>query len=188
MPESFFNKVRPQPATSLKKRFWYRCFSVNFKKFLRKHFYAEHLWPTSSANPWDLMFQHICWMAKIIIYFSWLYVSTDYVLFAPFISDNLLILNSRGIKYKVGNFHFLWLKHLIKNLLHRYLMKRTPLRRSVWFYMICILIKRTSRWGTWNVYSAKHGISKRILRNTLDNLVAETVKEARFRSRHNKVY
>ena len=36
-------------------------------------------------------------------------------------------------------------------------------------------------------YSAKHGISKRVLRNTLDNLVAEVVKEAFFRSRHDKV-
>ena len=37
-------------------------------------------------------------------------------------------------------------------------------------------------------YSAKHGISKRILWNTLDNLAAEAVEEARFRSRHKKVY
>ena len=36
-------------------------------------------------------------------------------------------------------------------------------------------------------YSAKHGISKRILRIKLDNLVAEPVEEARFRSRRNKV-
>ena len=35
---------------------------------------------------------------------------------------------------------------------------------------------------------AKHGISNRILRNTLDSLVAETVDKVRFRSRHNKVY
>ena len=37
-------------------------------------------------------------------------------------------------------------------------------------------------------YSAKRGISKRVLRNTLDNLVAEAVKEAFFRSSHNKVH
>ena len=36
--------------------------------------------------------------------------------------------------------------------------------------------------------SAKHGISKRIIRNTLDNLIAEAIKEARFGRRHNKVY
>ena len=36
MPESLFNKVaRLTPATLLKKRFWYRCFPVNFVKFLR---------------------------------------------------------------------------------------------------------------------------------------------------------
>ena len=33
--------------------------------------------------------------------------------------------------------------------------------------------------------SAKHRISKRMLRNKLDNLVAAVVEEARFRSRHN---
>ena len=37
-------------------------------------------------------------------------------------------------------------------------------------------------------YCAKHGMSKRILRNTLDNLVAKVAGEARFRSRHNNVY
>ena len=37
-------------------------------------------------------------------------------------------------------------------------------------------------------YCAKHGISKRIFRNTLHNLVAEAVEEARFRSSDNKVY
>ena len=37
-------------------------------------------------------------------------------------------------------------------------------------------------------YCAKHGISKRIFRNTLQNLVAEAVEEARFRSSDNKVY
>ena len=37
-------------------------------------------------------------------------------------------------------------------------------------------------------YCAKHGISKRILRNTLSNLVAVAVAEVNFRSRHDKVY
>ena len=36
MPESLFNKVRPQPVTLLKKRFKHGCFSANFRKFLRK--------------------------------------------------------------------------------------------------------------------------------------------------------
>ena len=56
MPQSlFFNKVRPQPATSLKKRLWRKCFSVNFAKFLRKPFLAKRLWTTASANPLDFM-------------------------------------------------------------------------------------------------------------------------------------
>ena len=37
-------------------------------------------------------------------------------------------------------------------------------------------------------YCANDGLSKKILRDTLDNLVAETVEEVRFRSRYNKVY
>ena len=35
----FFNKVAGlMPATSLKKRLWYRCFPMNFAKFLRTTF------------------------------------------------------------------------------------------------------------------------------------------------------
>ena len=41
----FFNKVAGlRPATLLKKRLWYRCFAVNFVKFLRIPFYIEHFW------------------------------------------------------------------------------------------------------------------------------------------------
>ena len=41
----FFNKVAGlRPATLLKKRFWHRCFHVNFTKFLRKPIFIEHLW------------------------------------------------------------------------------------------------------------------------------------------------
>ena len=41
----FFNKVgNLRPATLLKKRLWYRCFPVNFVKFLRTPFIMEHLW------------------------------------------------------------------------------------------------------------------------------------------------
>ena len=32
-----------RPATLLKKRLWYRCFPVNFAKFLRTPFLTEHL-------------------------------------------------------------------------------------------------------------------------------------------------
>ena len=40
----FFNKVAGAPAALLKKRFWHRCFPVNFAKFLRTPFFIEHLW------------------------------------------------------------------------------------------------------------------------------------------------
>ena len=33
-----------KPATLLKKRFWHRCFLVNFAKFLKTPFFIEHLW------------------------------------------------------------------------------------------------------------------------------------------------
>ena len=32
-----------RPATLFKKRLWYRCFTVNFAKFLRTRFLKEHL-------------------------------------------------------------------------------------------------------------------------------------------------
>ena len=39
VPETFLNKVAGlRPGTLLKKRSWYRCFPVNFVKFLRTHF------------------------------------------------------------------------------------------------------------------------------------------------------
>ena len=39
----FLIKLQARPATLLKKRFWHRCFPVNFAKFLRKLFLIEHL-------------------------------------------------------------------------------------------------------------------------------------------------
>ena len=40
-----FNKVAGlRTATLLKKRFWYRCFTVNFLKFLKTPSITEHLW------------------------------------------------------------------------------------------------------------------------------------------------
>ena len=40
----FFNKVAGlRPVTLLKKRFWHRCFPVNFAKFLRTPSPTEHL-------------------------------------------------------------------------------------------------------------------------------------------------
>ena len=44
----FFNKVTGQrPATLLKKRFWYRCFLVDFGKFFKSTCFTEHLWKTA---------------------------------------------------------------------------------------------------------------------------------------------
>ena len=40
----FNNVVGLRTATLLKKRFWYRCFPVNFWKFLKTLFITEPLW------------------------------------------------------------------------------------------------------------------------------------------------
>ena len=41
---AFFNKVAGlKPVALLKKRLWHWCFSVNFAKFLKTPFIAEHL-------------------------------------------------------------------------------------------------------------------------------------------------
>ena len=37
------------PATSLKKRLWYRCFPVNFSEISKSTFFIEHLWATASV-------------------------------------------------------------------------------------------------------------------------------------------
>ena len=45
----FFNKVASVPATLLIKSLWHRCFPVNFAKFVRTLFFAEHLRTTASV-------------------------------------------------------------------------------------------------------------------------------------------
>ena len=48
----FLNKVTGlTPATLLKKRLWYRCFPVNFGKFLKNTFFTEDLWAGASGVP-----------------------------------------------------------------------------------------------------------------------------------------
>ena len=72
--QSFFNKVAGlTPATLLKKRLWYRCFPVNFAKFLRTpsvaasvasyilHFYLKTIYNSS-----------ICILLSIIKNIRWI--------------------------------------------------------------------------------------------------------------------
>ena len=45
-----FNKFAGlRPAALLKERLWYKCFPVNFAKFLRTPFFTKHLWTTVSV-------------------------------------------------------------------------------------------------------------------------------------------
>ena len=61
-----------RPATLLKKSLWHRCFSVNFAKFLRTAFFAEHLqWLLLvSGNSCGIIFN---WPRAILLYhkFQW---------------------------------------------------------------------------------------------------------------------
>ena len=64
---SFLIKLQARPLALLKKRLWQMCFTVNFAKFLRTPFLAEHL----------------CWLflyrfnyCLIACFNSWIFVST----------------------------------------------------------------------------------------------------------------
>ena len=92
--------------------------------------------------------QHICWMTKN---FNTLFITICfYKLCLVRLIYFMLILNSRGIKYKVGNCHLLQSKILIFSLLYCCLIRRRPLRRSVWFCRIYILINESPRLSPWN--------------------------------------
>ena len=62
----FFNKVAGlRPATLLKKRLWYRCFSVNFAKFLGTSFLTKHLQWCYNTNPFASPLPHDFYVAII---------------------------------------------------------------------------------------------------------------------------
>ena len=48
--------------------------------------------------------------------------------------------------------------------------------------------KRESKIRSLKCYCAEHRISKRILQNTLNELVAEAAEELGFRTKHNNLY
>ena len=157
----------------LEQVFFCEFYKISKKKF----FYRTPLGDNFSKPKWPYN-QHICWIAKIIIYVSSLYVSIDYVLFVSFISVDLLILNSRGINYR--NFDTEFSASLLNE--GNTMEEVSLILQDMYPNKIDLSVRYLK------CYSAKRGISKRILRNTLDNLVAEAVEEARFRVRHNKVY
>ena len=54
----FFDKIAGlSPATLLKRRLWHSCFPVNFVKFLRTHFFTEHLW--SRLIVYNVVYNHV---------------------------------------------------------------------------------------------------------------------------------
>ena len=70
----FFNEVADlRPATLLKKKFWHRCISVNFAKFLITHF-SHFLQISSGRLPPNLKFPSVCFFSackhKHMIFFT----------------------------------------------------------------------------------------------------------------------
>ena len=64
---SFLIKLQ-RPATLIKKKLWYRCFPVNFVKFLRTSFCIEHLcwlildnsyWKLNNSTHYSHLLQHL---------------------------------------------------------------------------------------------------------------------------------
>ena len=56
-----FNRVAGlSPTNLLKKRFWHRCFPVNFVKFLRTPFLIEHLWCLPLTTAYNLLITFFC--------------------------------------------------------------------------------------------------------------------------------
>ena len=78
---SFLIKLQAAPAASLKKRLWYRCFLVNFPKFLRTAFFTEHfrwllLFQSDQQCLRYILFLKYCWKLQKTVYFS---VFRDYI-------------------------------------------------------------------------------------------------------------
>ena len=56
----FFNRVAGlRPANLLKKRFWHRCFPVNFAKVLITPFLTEHLRCSGKLRPREIRIQSL---------------------------------------------------------------------------------------------------------------------------------
>ena len=82
-----------RPAILLKKRLWHRCFPINFMKFLKTPFFAEHLWANASR-----LNIHI----KIIQYWSGVtYCTKVYINLCHAIFQYLFALLSYLLKYLV---------------------------------------------------------------------------------------
>ena len=63
----FFNKVAGlRPATSLRKKLWHRCFTVNFVKLLRTTFLKEHLERMLLKTSEKRQFHHSCFFLILL--------------------------------------------------------------------------------------------------------------------------
>ena len=186
MPEFLFNKVRLQPAILLKKEFGTGVF-LRILKFLRKHFLQNTsgrqllqiqvtLYSTYLQNDknYNIYFLAICFYRLCLIRLIYSCRFTDFKL--------------QRNKVQSRKFSFVVMENFDTEFIASLLYEENTIEEVSLILQDMYRNKRDLSIRYLKRYSAKHGISKRILRNTLDNLVAEAVKEAFFRSRHNKVY
>ena len=124
--------------------------------------------------------RHIYWMTKIIIRISKPYVSKSYVL--------LVMLNSKRNKVQSRKLSFAVMENFDTEFIAPLLNEMKVIEDVSLILQDMHPNKSELSITSLKLFCAKHGIWKRILRNMLDNLVAEAVEEVRFRSRHNKVY
>ena len=124
--------------------------------------------------------RHIYWMTKIIIRISKPYVSKSYVL--------LVMLNSKRNKVQSRKLSFAVMENFDTEFIAPLLNEMKAIEDVSLILQDMHPNKSELSITSLELFCAKHGIWKRILRNMLDNLVAEAVEEVRFRSRHNKVY
>ena len=124
--------------------------------------------------------RHIYWMTKIIIRISKPYLSKSYVL--------LVMLNSKRNKVQSRKLSFAVMENFDTEFIAPLLNEMKTIEDVSLILQDMHPNKSELSITSLKLFCAKHGIGKRILRNMLDNLVAEAVEEVRFRSRHNKVY
>ena len=187
MPESLFNKFRPQPGTLLKKRFRHRYFSANFTKFFRKlilqntsgrqrlqiHVTVCSIYLLNDEN-YKKCFQTKCFDRLCLVRLIYFCRFADFKL--------------QRNKVQSWKFSFAVMENFDTEFIALLLNEENTIEEVSLILQDMYPNKKDLSIRYLKCYFAKHGISKRILRNKLDNLVAEAVEEARFKSRHNKVY
>ena len=158
-------------------------FFWEFSKISKKTFFTEHLWATTSTNHvtlyspylqndknYNIYFLTICFYGLCLIRLIYFCRFTDFKLQRNKVQSQ---------KFSFAVMEIFDTEFIVSLLYEENTIEEVSLILQAMYRNKRDLLIRCLK---------KHGISKRVLRNTLDNLVAEAVKEAFFRSRRNKVY